>query len=135
MQTALVVMTILGCNDSVSQCKYIATAEQRWVSVELCNGDTEKILSHYTNVPYPSVVAFCQTPPKQQLAKAPVSPVQPASQTPPPVPEREKHSLARRAIDEMKKVLPGKADIKMVFSAPIHVVTDSYAWAVRKLHS
>ncbi|MBB4008033.1 hypothetical protein [Allorhizobium taibaishanense] len=132
MQASLVIMTILGCNDSVSQCQYIATAEQRWVSVELCNRDTENVLAQFSNVNFPSVVGFCQ----QQAVKPAESTTTTADGTtvkPAPVPESEKRSLAARAIQKVAQVLPGKADIKMVFATPLHVVTDSYAWAAKKL--
>ncbi|BCH66054.1 hypothetical protein [Agrobacterium vitis] len=130
MQASLVIMTILGCNDSVSQCQYIATAEQRWVSVELCNRDSENVLGQYSNVNFPSVVAFCQ----QQTVTLPQTTVTAVPATPTdPVPEAEKRSLADRAINSVKQVLPGKEDIKMVFTTPVHVVTDTYAWAAKKL--
>lgn len=130
MQASLVIMTILGCNDSVSQCQYIATAEQRWVSVELCNRDTENVLAQFSNVNFPSVVAFCQ----QQVVKPADNAIAGATvPKPAPVPEAEKRSLAARAIQKVAQVLPGKADIKMVFATPLHVVTDSYAWAAKKL--
>jgi hypothetical protein len=132
MQASLVIMTILGCNDSVSQCQYIATAEQRWVTVERCNADSEKALADYSNEKFPSIVAFCQ---KQTIAKPPIATaeVDASKATLQPVPEKEKLSLAGRAIQTIKEVLPGKADIKMVFTTPVHVVTDTYAWAAKKL--
>ncbi len=132
MQASLVIMTILGCNDSVSQCQYIATAEQRWVTVEKCNEDSEKALADYSNAKFPSIVAFCQ---KQTVEKPQLTTAQPAiaPTTPPAVPEQEKRSLAGRAIQTIKEVLPGKADIKMVLTTPLHVVTDTYAWAAKTL--
>lgn len=130
MQASLVIMTILGCNDSVSQCQYIATAEQRWVTVEKCNDDSEKALAEYSNAKFPSIVAFCQ---KQTVDKPQVAKTQTVPQPPEPVPEKEKRSLAGRAIKKIEEVLPGKADIKMVFTTPVHVVTDTYAWAAKQL--
>ncbi|THF54109.1 hypothetical protein E6C51_03190 [Allorhizobium terrae] len=127
MQASLVIMTILGCNDSVSQCQYIATPEQRWVTVERCNADSEKALAEYSNAKFPSVVAFCQ---KQNISQPEMAAPKPDA-PPPVVPEQEKRSLAGRAIATIQEVLPGKADIKMVFTAPVHVVTDTYAWAVK----
>jgi hypothetical protein len=134
MQASLVIMTILGCNDSVSQCQYIATAEQRWVTVERCNADSEKALADYSNEKFPSIVAFCQ---KQSVAKPQIAATtpNPNTVTEQPVPEKEKHTLAGRAIQKIKEVLPGKADIKMVFTTPVHVVTDTYAWAAKTLRN
>lgn len=131
MQASLVIMTILGCNDSVSQCQYIATAEQRWVTVERCNADSEKALADYSNEKFPSIVAFCQ---KQNIDQPQIA-ANPVQTPPPAVPEEEKRSLAGRAIQSIKEVLPGKADIKMVFTTPVHVVTDTYAWAAKTLRN
>lgn len=132
MQASLVIMTILGCNDSVSQCQYIATAEQRWVTVERCNADSEKALADYSSAKFPSIVAFCQ---KQTVDQPHVTTADPEvnKAVPQPVPEAEKRTLAGRAIQKVKEVLPGKADIKMVFTTPVHVVTDTYAWAAKTL--
>ncbi|MGG7518428.1 hypothetical protein ACQ3G6_11135 [Allorhizobium undicola] len=126
-------MTILGCNDSVSQCQYIATADQHWVNLEMCNGDSEKVLSQFSNVKYPSVVAVCQ---KQESAAAPSTKSAPApapAQTPKPLAEAEKRSLATRAMGYIREVIPGRADVRMVFAAPLHVVTDTYTWVAKKL--
>ena len=46
MQVALIVMTILGCDDTASQCHYVATEQHQWTSVELCKLDTEKTLAY-----------------------------------------------------------------------------------------
>jgi hypothetical protein len=132
MQASLVIMTILGCNDSVSQCQYIATAEQRWVTVEKCNQDSEKALADYSNAKFPSIVAFCQKQTVDKPQQATTQPPTPPA-TPAPVPEQEKRTLAGRAIKKIQEVLPGKADIKMVFTTPVHVVTDTYAWAAKTL--
>ena len=35
MKTALIMMTILGCDDSVSQCEFVETPSERFVSIEL----------------------------------------------------------------------------------------------------
>lgn len=35
MQVVLVAMTILGCNDSVTQCNYLTTVEQKWQTVAM----------------------------------------------------------------------------------------------------
>ena len=55
-------MTILGCNDGVSQCQYVATAEKTYSSVALCDAATEPVLTRYSNINYPMVIAVCQKP-------------------------------------------------------------------------
>ena len=137
MQTALIMMTILGCDDSVNQCHYIATNEQRWVSVELCDASSEKVLATYTNVSYPTVVAVCQLPDgadAETLAALPAPSAPAASETPAAAPPKEAHAgIAARAIAQIRKALPGTAGIRMVFETPIHVVADSYAWVAKKV--
>ncbi|MDQ0453777.1 hypothetical protein [Rhizobium paknamense] len=136
MQAALIIMTILGCNDSVSQCQYIATAEQRWVSLEMCNGDSEKVLAHFSNVNYPSVVAVCQKQDLAQNATKVPSPATPSKNDPAPekpMPEAEKRSFAQRAVGYIREVIPGKRDMKLAFEKPLHVVTSTYTWVAKKL--
>lgn len=143
MQTALIMMTILGCDDSVNQCHYIATAEKRWVSVELCDADSEKVLGTYTNVSYPTVVAVCQLPesvtagtvavvPAERPAQGPTAPAT-APVTVEAMPEHTRQTLAARAVSQIRKALPGTSDIRMVFETPIHVIADSYAWVAKKV--
>ena len=141
MQTALIMMTILGCDDSVNQCHYIATSEQRWVSVELCDASSEKVLATYTNVNYPTVVAVCQLPdgadPESLAAlPAPTTPAPAKPATGPvvaPPPEASHATLAARAVSQIRKALPGTSGIRMVFETPIHVIADSYAWVAKKV--
>ncbi len=49
-------MTILGCDDSVSQCEFVETPVERFVSIELCNAASEQVLGRYTNIGYPTAV-------------------------------------------------------------------------------
>lgn len=152
MQTALILMTILGCDDSISQCKYVDTVKQQFVSVELCDAASEKMLAGYGNVAYPTVVAVCRKaddpaiaaidgapqPPKTEKVTPAIKPsvtadIQPGAVTVPEPAEDQRKSLATRAIDTVREALPGKADVKMVFETPIHVVADSYSWVARKL--
>ncbi len=78
-ETALIMMTILGCDDSVSQCAFVETAPERFVSIELCNAASENVLGRYTHIGYPTAVAVCQMPPPDITeALASQSPAQPA---------------------------------------------------------
>ncbi|PLK71109.1 hypothetical protein C0V73_10875 [Rhizobium sp. TH135] len=137
MKTALIMMTILGCDDSVSQCEFVETPSERFVSIELCNAASEEVLGRYTNIGYPTAVAVCQMPPPEITeALAAQAPLQPGdSATSPavqPTEEQEK-TLKDRAIDAVREVLPGKAAIKMIFEKPIHVVSESYSWVAKKI--
>lgn len=134
MKTALILMTILGCDDSVNECEYVETAPERFVSISLCDAAAESVLERYSNISYPTAVAVCQEPPSDVTAAA-VVPSTPAAAEVPAVepPEAEQKTLAARAMDTIREVLPGTAQIKMIFETPIHVVSDSYSWVAKKI--
>lgn len=130
MRTAMVLMTILGCDDTASDCRYIATPQQRWTSIELCDADSEKQLGQFTNVAYPVVVAVCQMPdaPVQQATTG-----QDAPQAAEPSDAQEEENLAQRAIGRVKKILPSTEGVKEVLGKPVRMVEDSYSWIARRL--
>lgn len=137
MKTALILMTILGCDDSVNECEYVETAPERFVSISLCDAASETVLERYSNIGYPTAVAVCQEPPKDgTTAGLPATPAGPtvddtaAAAIPP---EAEQKTLASRAVEKIREVLPGTAEIKMIFETPIHVVSDSYSWVAKKI--
>ncbi|MGN7293729.1 hypothetical protein [Rhizobium sp. SAFR-030] len=140
MRTALVMMTILGCDDGTTDCQYIATINQRWPTIELCNAVSEKELGAFTNVSYPTVIAVCQDP---AVAEAPNAKAQtPADDTavstmaavPTPAEERaEEQSLARRALERTKAVLPTIDGMRNLVEKQVNLVEDGYSWMVRKL--
>ncbi|GEO83237.1 MULTISPECIES: hypothetical protein [Alphaproteobacteria] len=147
MQTALIVMTILGCDDNVTECHYVSTAQEHFVSVELCDAASERVLAGFTGVSYPMLVAVCQ-PPESQTAEIPAPPAGTANPTtdnaasteapslPGPaatLPEEERQSLAARAVSKIRRVIPNTADIRMVFETPLHVVASSYSWVAKKI--
>jgi len=137
MKTALILMTILGCDDSVNQCEFVETPPERFVSIELCNAASEAVLARYSNIGYPTAVAVCQTPPPEvteALASLAPQANDSAAHAATIVPnEDQKKTLKDRAIDAVRQVLPGKAEIKMIFETPIHVVSDSYSWVAKKI--
>jgi len=69
MKSALILMTILGCDDTATQCHYVEMLEQRWTTIQECDASSEDKLKDYSNVPYPVVVAVCQTPEDSGLAE------------------------------------------------------------------
>ena len=79
---ALVVMTILGCDDSVTQCHYVDTVKDRWETVEACDNQSQKKLPAYTNASYPVIVAMCEKTADAPIATAAESDT-PASPAPP----------------------------------------------------
>jgi len=76
MQAALIIMTILGCDDSATQCYYVEMREERWATVQACDAASEDRLKTYSNLDYPVVVAVCQTPGDTGLAEVAEEPAQ-----------------------------------------------------------
>lgn len=76
MQAALIIMTILGCDDSATQCHYVEMRDERWATVQSCDAASEDRLRTYSNLDYPVVVAVCQTPGDTGLAELVDEPAQ-----------------------------------------------------------
>jgi len=143
MNAALIVMTILGCDDAGTDCHYIATAENRWPTVEMCDAVSEDQLAGYVNQPYPMIIAVCQKPETTEVANAPVPQAKPDAPAPGPAPQaapvtlevtpQEKETLAERAIHRVKAVLPTTEGVKTLMVKPVRLVEDSYSWVARKL--
>lgn len=158
MQTALILMTILGCDDSATQCHYVEMLDQRWATIQECDASSQDMLKLYSNIDYPVVVAVCQTPEDTGLADAgeaqaaspEAAPTEeggsnalvPKADIPKPVtasaPETAAASaqadtgFAARALKRIKDVLPEAESLKALASEPVHVVTDSYSWVARR---
>ena len=81
MNAAIIAMTILGCDDSVSDCQYVATLQQRWPTIEMCNAVSDKELASFANVSYPVVIAVCQDPTAAETADNVVVPPKSAEET------------------------------------------------------
>lgn len=135
MKTALIMMTILGCDDSVSQCQFVETPPERFISIELCDAASETVLGRYNNIGFPTAVAVCQAPPPEVAEAIAASKEANAAAAATAVPElsEEHKTLTARAIDSIRQVLPGRAQFKMIFETPIHVVSDSYSWVAKKI--
>lgn len=124
-------MTILGCDDSVTDCRHVATLQQRWTSIELCDAESEKQLGNFANASYPVVVAVCQTPeaPQSDVAKA-------ENQTPdastPPLEPQEEQTLTQRAITRVRNILPSTEGVREVLGTPVRIVENSYSWIARR---
>lgn len=138
MKTAVIFITILGCDDKVSQCEFHASPPERFVSIALCDAASEKVLERYGDIGYPTAVAVCQEPAVEPESGANLHASPKASEPSNPVdvtdPSAHKNkTLAARAADRIRHVLPGTSDIKMIFQTPIHVVSDSYSWVAKKI--
>ncbi|MFB9950801.1 hypothetical protein ACFFP0_18270 [Rhizobium puerariae] len=138
MNAALIVMTILGCNDAGTDCHYIATADNRWPTVEMCDSVSEGQLVRYANQPYPMIIAVCQKPEATEVANAPVPQARPDTPAAQPVQQatavtpQEKETLATSAIQRVRNVLPTTEGVKTLMTKPVRLVEDGYSWVARK---
>ncbi|PKA39418.1 hypothetical protein N2599_08260 [Rhizobium sullae] len=134
MQAVFVAMTILGCNDSVTQCNYVATIDKRWETVAMCDAESEKRLKSFANANYPTVIAVCEAPKPAVAAEPPKI----ANATPAPVPtvqDIEKtgiRAFALRFADRVRTRLPTGESVKHTLEKPVHFVSDGYSWAVQR---
>lgn len=134
MRTALVLMTILGCDDSATDCQHIATLQQRWTSIELCDADSEKNLGQFANASYPVIVAVCQTPEEPKSETAGTEAQTPdASVAAPGLAPQEEQTLTQKAITRVRRILPSTEGVKEVLGKPVRMVEESYSWIARRL--
>jgi hypothetical protein len=136
MQAVLIAMTILGCNDSVTQCNYVATVEKHWQTVAMCDAESEKQLRHYTSISYPTVIAVCEPPHPPLPAEPKIVATAPAIAAP-AVTEQAAPSgvtgLASRMAAEVRTHLPSGHSMKSALATPVHFVSGSYSWVVKRL--
>ncbi|PDT07671.1 hypothetical protein [Rhizobium sp. M1] len=134
MQAVLIAMTILGCDDSVTQCSYVATVDKRWETVAACDAEAERRLKAYANVSYPSVIAVCEAP-KAVAAAEPPKPAPAAIPAPEPLeqPVGKLASFAENIAGQVRAHLPSGRDVKETLSKPVHFVSASYSWVVTRI--
>jgi hypothetical protein len=134
MQAVLIAMTILGCDDSVSRCSYVATVDKHWETVAACDAEAERRLKAYANVSYPSVIAVCEAP-KAVAAAEPPKPAPAAIPAPEPVeePVGKLASFAENIAGQVRAHLPSGRDVKETLSKPVHFVSASYSWVVTRI--
>ncbi|PDT33625.1 hypothetical protein CO671_23525 [Rhizobium sp. M10] len=134
MQAVLIAMTILGCDDSVTQCSYVATVDKRWETVAACDAEAERRLKAYAKVSYPSVIAVCEAP-KAVAAAEPPKPAPAAIPAPEPVeqPVGKLASFAENIAGPVRAHLPSGRDVKETLSKPVHFVSASYSWVVTRI--
>ena len=137
MQAVLIAMTILGCDDSVTQCNYVATVDKRWESVAACDAEAERRLKAYANVSYPSVIAVCEAP-KALAAAEPTKPAPLPAAGAAPEPAEEPvgrlAGFAENIAGQVRAHLPSGRDVKETLSKPVHFVSASYSWVVTRLN-
>ncbi|MFP1633961.1 hypothetical protein ACLB6G_19715 [Zhengella sp. ZM62] len=156
MQTALIIMTLLGCDDTATRCHYIETVPQRFETVAACDAATEAQLTRIESPDYPVIVATCQAPARDDppvaagdgAREAPamilveagrvVDPPRPKADVGSVPPDGEtvtggEPALTARALAAIRAALPERQTIAGLAQQPVHIVTDTYAWAVRRV--
>lgn len=142
MKAALIVMTILGCDDNVSQCHYISTVNGSWQSISHCDTESQQELPKFSNNNYPVVVAVCETSgPDMMAASVPqpdsaAAPPQTAALPPQapaqPQPNEAKPGMPKRALALLSGAVPDREKLKAIVSAPVHYMEDGYSWVARR---
>jgi hypothetical protein len=138
MQAVLIAMTILGCDDSISQCNYVATVDKRWDTVAACDAEAERRLKTYVNVNYPSVIAVCEAP-KAIAAAEPPKPAPVPAAAPevavaaPEEPAGRIAGFAEGIAGQVRAHLPSGRSVRDTLTKPVHFVSASYSWVVTRL--
>jgi len=143
MQAALIALTIFGCDDSLNQCSYIDMADTRYATVEACDSDIEKTLAGYDNSGFPTIIAVCREPGELvnvALGRNPDAALPPAVAMPEttdakssPETQGRLERLTRGSMAALMGIIPTRQQLSAALTAPLHVVTDSYSWVVKKI--
>jgi hypothetical protein len=142
MKAAFIVMSILGCDDSGSQCQSIQTVDRQWTTIASCDSASEAELGKFTNAKFPMIVAVCQTANSTALddseedvaetADEVASRALPVAPTPPAI-TAEAEGLTDRAISIAKKIVPCRKGMLATLEKPVHFVTGTYSWVAHKV--
>ena len=145
MKTALIAMTILGCDHTATECTYVAAAEQTYETVALCDAASEAEMARHADSAWPMILAVCQAPKPDTDGTLGTLPLDGAGgetatiatatgNQPKASPEEEKpEGLFGHTRALVGKVLPAVRRTADVLATPVHVVTDTYSWAVRRI--
>ncbi|MBW9061768.1 hypothetical protein JNB71_00380 [Rhizobium herbae] len=144
MVPALIVMTILGCGDNVSQCHYVSTVHGTWETVAICDAESQEQLPKFSNSNYPVIVAVCersgeqmanvQDPAPLPTPQATLDQTHMATADPVPTPpavEEKQPSLPRRTLALVTGALPDTSKLRDAVTKPVHYIEDGYSWVAR----
>ncbi|MBO9630699.1 MAG: hypothetical protein J7516_14865 [Shinella sp.] len=140
MKAALIVMTIMGCDDSATQCHYIDTAPKSWQTVALCDAQAETYINRHQDKNYPVIVAVCESNNDRITAdvanpQPEAKPAETAAQAEIPVPEETaeaRQGLAARTLNFVKKAIPDGASLKAAVVKPVRYAEDGYSWVIKR---
>lgn len=140
MKAALIVMTIMGCDDSATQCHYIDTVGKSWQTVALCDAQAETYINRHQDKNYPVIVAVCESSGDRMTADVAkptpeAKPAETATAVEVPTPAetaQAKQGLAARTLNFVKKAIPDKAALKAAVTTPVRYAEDGYSWVVKR---
>ncbi|GAA4179734.1 hypothetical protein [Shinella granuli] len=138
MKAALIVMTIMGCDDSATQCHYIDTVGRSWQTVALCDAQAETYINRHQDKNYPVIVAVCESAGDRITAgiakpSPDETPAKTTAEVPVPAETAEtRQGLAARTLDFVKKAIPDKAALKAAVTTPVRYAEDGYSWVVKR---
>jgi hypothetical protein len=91
IKTAIIAMTIVGCDCDAKLCEYISETPAEWQSVAECEAAVESRFIHDQRVDYPLVTGVCRTVPDPARSKfqTSVAEAAPANETAPVAGSRE----------------------------------------------
>lgn len=118
MQAIIIAMTILGCDDAISQCNYVATVPKKWNTVSTCDAASEQQLKSYLNANYPTVIAVCEPAKVAGPSPLPTPAVKPAPS----------ESVTQANGTDEAPGWPSRAR-GMLLEKPVHLISTSYAKA------
>lgn len=137
MQSAVVIMSILGCSPQATDCVDILTLDKRWATVALCDLASANELQQHLGKGYSVVVAVCETPEKFDESEDGhqgkmvtsdgqlLMPGEPADPAP---------NSQEQAIRILKAAQPEKTTIlSRVTDVPIKLAQTAWSWVKRQL--
>lgn len=141
LEAAMIMMTVLGCDDSGVECVPVEVYEPKWETIAACDADAEGVLETFSNsnTSYPMIVAVCETPVdaasadtlysnEEQASAAVENPVEQVSEEKP-----KKQTLVDLVAELADKAKPLTRGLQSSVDKPVHIVKDGYAWVIHKI--
>ena len=138
MQSAVVIMSILGCSPQATSCEHIQTLDRRWATVALCDLASAIELPKHMDQGFPVVVAVCETPELFDEAedghhgemvtkdKQLVMPGVPAG--PPPKPDEQSIRIMRKTQPDIN------SQPKRAIDVPLNMARSAWHWIKRQFN-
>ena len=105
---ALIVLSLLGCDDSGAQCDFVRVGNERYETVEACRAASEPLLAASAEEDYPTVVAVCS--PESSVPTAQTAAL--GEPVPVPVPPETPAEVDGEALSPAETAEAAKADLQ-----------------------